>query len=124
MPFPKNFLWGGDISATQIEGGWNEGGKSPTETDYMLPGNKTSMRYAWYQMPDGTEGKMMQFSGQLPKGAHFVLKDGQFYPNHKATDFYHHYKEDIGLLGGRWASRHSTSRCRGRASCPTAQPEV
>lgn len=99
MPFPKNFLWGGDISATQIEGGWNEGGKSPTETDYMLPGNKTSMRYAWYQMPDGTEGKMMQFSGQLPKGAHFVLKDGQFYPNHKATDFYHHYKEDIGLLG-------------------------
>ena len=26
MSFPKNFLWGGDISATQAEGGWNEGG--------------------------------------------------------------------------------------------------
>src|SRR5699024_3153460 len=25
--------------------------------------------------------------------------DGYFYPNHEATDFYHHYKEDIALMG-------------------------
>ena len=29
MGFPNNFLWGGSISAAQIEGAWNEGGKSP-----------------------------------------------------------------------------------------------
>ena len=26
MCFPKGFLWGGDISANQCEGGWDEGG--------------------------------------------------------------------------------------------------
>ena len=36
MAFPKNFLWGGDISAAQIEGAWDEDGKSPTEADYLL----------------------------------------------------------------------------------------
>ena len=24
MSFPKGFLWGGDISANQCEGGWDE----------------------------------------------------------------------------------------------------
>ena len=32
MSFPKGFLWGGDISANQCEGGWDEGGKSPNMT--------------------------------------------------------------------------------------------
>ena len=34
MSFPKNFLWGTSVSAAQIEGGWNEGGKSPVMLDY------------------------------------------------------------------------------------------
>ena len=25
--FPKDFLWGGATAASQVEGGWNEGGK-------------------------------------------------------------------------------------------------
>ena len=29
MCFPKGFLWGGDISANQCEGGWEEGGAQP-----------------------------------------------------------------------------------------------
>lgn len=99
MSFQKDFLWGGDISATQIEGGWNEDGKSPVETDYMLRGSKSQMRYAYYRMPDGTEGKVMMMTGQLPKGAKYILKEDEVYPNHTASDFYHHYKEDIGLLG-------------------------
>lgn len=99
MAFPKNFLWGGDISAAQIEGAWDEDGKSPTEADYLLGADKNSIRVACYRMPDGTEGKVPVMSGMLPKGAKYILKDGVFYHNHKATDFYHHYKEDIALLG-------------------------
>ena len=98
MSFRKDFLWGGDVSATQVEGGWNEGGKSPVETDFMLGGDRDTPRYGYYQAPDGTIGKVRQFSGQMPKGAKFIIKEGEFYPNHKATDFYHHYKEDIALL--------------------------
>ena len=98
MAFPKNFLWGGDISAAQIEGAWDEDGKSRTEADYLLGADKSSFGMAYYQMPDGTEGKVPVMSGMLPKGAKYILKDGVFYPNHKATDFYHHYKEDIALF--------------------------
>ena len=37
MAFPSKFLWGGSISAAQVEGGWNEGGKSPVQIDYAGP---------------------------------------------------------------------------------------
>ena len=42
MSFPKGFLWGGSISAAQIEGGWNEGGKSPVLVDYCTAGSARS----------------------------------------------------------------------------------
>ena len=98
MVFKKDFLWGGDISATQIEGAWNVDGKSPTEPDYYLGGNRDTLRYAYYRDKDGKVGKVMQYSGQLPKGAKYILKDGAIYPNHFASGFYDHYKEDIALL--------------------------
>ncbi len=100
MMFPKNFLWGGDISANQAEGGWNEDGKSPNMTDYHLGGNVNTPRMATYVMPDGTYGKVPAFMEQvdLPQGAKLACIPNEFYPNHKATDFYHHYKEDIALF--------------------------
>ena len=100
MGFSKDFLWGGDISANQSEGGWNEGGKAPTITDYHLGGNSSSPRMATYVMPDGTYGKTPALIEEciLPEGARLECIPGEFYPNHKATDFYHRYKEDISLL--------------------------
>lgn len=96
--FKEDFLWGGDISAAQIEGGWKEDGKSATEVDYLLGGNKDTLRYAYYKTVDGEIKKVMQHSGQLPKGAKFIFKEDAFYPNHIASDFYHRYQEDIALL--------------------------
>ena len=48
-------------------------------------------------MPDGTEGMVGGFS-RIPEGASYAVLDGYYYPNHKAIDFYHHYKEDIALF--------------------------
>ncbi len=96
MGLKEDFLWGGDISAAQCEGAWNEDGRGPTETDYMTLGGAKKLREITYNK-DGVYGKMpVMVTGKLPKGARYALIDGESYPNHKAVDFYHHYKEDIG----------------------------
>jgi len=77
MGLRKDFLWGGAVAAHQIEGGWNEGGKGPSIADVMTAGdNKT---HTPRRITDG-------------------ILEGENYPNHEASDFYHHYKEDIALM--------------------------
>ena len=61
--FPKNFLWGAATAAAQIEGGWNEDGRTPSIWDIA------------------------------PKGK---IKNDQ--TCHKASDHYHHMKEDVALM--------------------------
>jgi len=74
--FPKGFFWGGATAANQFEGGWNEGGKGPSIPDTLTVGDKNHDREY-----------------------HFPIDDSKYiYPSHKASDFYHHYKEDIKLL--------------------------
>lgn len=36
--------------------------------------------------------------GKIPLGAKEYIKKDVFYPSHEATDFYHHFKEDIALM--------------------------
>ena len=76
MSFPKGFLWGGATAANQYEGGWNEGGKGPSTADMLTNGTHTT-----------------------PRKITRTWEDGLYYPNHTASDFYHHYKEDIALMG-------------------------
>lgn len=38
MPFPKEFIWGAASAAAQIEGGWDEDGRTPSIWDNMPPG--------------------------------------------------------------------------------------
>ena len=48
MGFPKNFLWGGSISAAQIEGAWNEGKNLSVAVDYCTAGStKKEDRYGF-----------------------------------------------------------------------------
>ncbi|MCT1905230.1 6-phospho-beta-glucosidase [Oceanobacillus sojae] len=71
----KNFLWGGAVAANQYEGAWNEAGKGISVTDVMTNGSVSEPRKI-------TEG----------------IIDGEYYPNHQAIDFYHHYQDDIKLF--------------------------
>ncbi len=72
--FKKDFLWGGAVAAHQIEGGLVNG-KGLSVSDVMTGGTRTQAR----QITDG-------------------VKEGLYYPNHTASDFYHHYKEDVALM--------------------------
>ena len=51
MPFCKDFLWGGATAANQIEGGWQEGGKGPSEADMLSAGTHTSPRQITPDLP-------------------------------------------------------------------------
>ena len=97
MKFPSDFLWGGATAANQYEGGYNEGGKGLAVADLITDGNKNTPRKIFYRFPDGREGYITP--GEcIPVGAEGIMKEGYYYPSHVATDFYHHYKEDIALF--------------------------
>ncbi len=72
--FKKDFLWGGATAANQYEGAWNVDGKGESVSDHCTSGTKTE-----------------------PKHITKTIQEGTLYPSHEATDFYHHYKEDIAL---------------------------
>lgn len=71
----ENFLWGGAISAHQVEGAWQEGGKGISIADVMTAGTKDRPR----------------------KITNTILPE-EYYPNHEGIDFYHRYPEDIKLF--------------------------
>ena len=97
MSFPKNFLWGGATAANQYEGGWQEGGRGIAVHDLLTNGTKDDPRRIYCQNDQGEE-TTIQMGECIPFGYKGVLKEGYYYPSHQATDFYHHYKEDIALM--------------------------
>ncbi|MDQ0362062.1 family 1 glycosylhydrolase [Breznakia pachnodae] len=97
MSFPKEFLWGGSISAAQVEGAWNEGGKAPVQVDYAAAGSASKNRKVYYQNDNGSKGSV-PITSHIPKDAEYKLFDDIHYTNHVGSDFYHTYKEDIALF--------------------------
>jgi 6-phospho-beta-glucosidase len=97
MSFPEGFLWGGATAANQYEGGYAADGKGMCVQDYVTAGAHGVPRRIYAQNDAGDEITITQ--GQfMPKGYHPIFKEGIYYPSHNATDFYHHYKEDIALM--------------------------
>ncbi len=70
----KDFLWGGATAANQYEGAWDVDGKGDNIPDHCTNGTKDN-----------------------PKRITIDFKDNTLYPSRQATDFYHHYKQDIAL---------------------------
>ncbi len=102
--FPKDFLWGGATAANQYEGGFAEGGKGINTSDTLTNGSHTvPRRVTWKNPTTGETGAAVMGFGDgnrlIPEGAEPAVLDGYYYPSHVATDFYHHYQEDIALMG-------------------------
>lgn len=71
----EDFLWGGAVSAHQVEGAFADDGKGLSSADVMTAGSRKQPR-------------------QVTHG----VVSGCYYPTHEAIDFYHRYREDIALL--------------------------
>ena len=118
MAFKESFLWGGATAANQYEGGFDEGGKGLNAIDVVTNGSATEPRCVTWKKADGTTGKSpISWGGEyldFPADAEPALVDGFYYPSHTATDFYHHYEEDLKLMA-EMASSASDFRSIGRA---------
>ena len=86
--FPKEFLWGGATSASQYEGGYKEGGRGLSHMDYIRRVEKGDKEKVF---PINVTLKMFEDHKQHETEYNFPFRRG--------VDFYHHYKEDIALLG-------------------------
>ena len=75
MKMPKEFLWGGAIAANQVEGAYLDGGKGLSTADVITAGSRSIPR-------------------RVTKG----VIEGEYYPSHKAIDFYNKYIDDIKLF--------------------------
>jgi len=84
----EDFLWGGATAASQIEGGWNEGGKGMSVGDVLEYRPHVSIR--------DYEG-LNRYTSEDIKEA-MASTDINRYPKRHASDFYHRYKEDIALM--------------------------
>ena len=87
----NNFLWGGATAANQYEGGYLEDGRGLSINDVELGASHGHARVI-----------------------HESIQDDYYYPSHQATDFYHHYKEDIALMAEMGFKCYRMSICWSR----------
>ncbi len=123
---PKGFLWGGATADFQYEGGFDEGGRGLLSHDYETDGSQENPRHHTMQMPDGSiinPRSSFFYADPVPKEALPVFLEDEYYPSHRAVDFYHHYKEDIALMAGMGFNVFRFSICWSRIF-PTGEEET
>lgn len=100
--FPETFLWGGATAASQYEGGYGEGGLGLSTADVMTAGSReVKRRITWIGLdgkPGSSQAAVTDYSDPIPEGAEIAVLDGEYYPSHVATDFYHHWREDVANM--------------------------
>ncbi len=119
--FPKDFLWGGATADFQYEGGFDEGGRGICSQDFVTDGSYGRKRQITLRLKDGSRGSVNSLES-FPDGAEAEMYDDQYYPSHKAVDGYHHYKEDIALMGEMGFTVYRFSICWSRIF-PTGEEE-
>lgn len=101
MGLRDDFLWGGATAAHQYEGGYDQGGKGLCTFDALSGGSYKVPRNITYKDSAGKVGYSpvdSSMTGPVPENTVGCIVDGTYYPSHNATDFYHHYQEDIRLF--------------------------
>ncbi len=114
---PKNFYWGGATADFQFEGGFNEGGRGLLSHDFETDGNQENPRRHTMKLSDGsihTYNSSFFLAEEVPSDAEPVFLDDEYYPSHKAVDFYHRYKEDIKLMADMGFNIYRFSICWSR----------
>ena len=86
--FPDNFLWGGATSSCQIEGAYDIGERGLSHLDWIRRIPKKDDEKIF---PINVTWDMYEDHKAHEKEYNFAFRRG--------SDFYHHYKEDIALLG-------------------------
>lgn len=96
--FPKDFLWGVSSSASQSEGGWNEGNRGKSILDVITSADARGNRLiTWYDKFNNLHATSTA-GFHVPDEGVLEVTDKYYYPNHYGVDFYHRWKEDLDLL--------------------------
>lgn len=93
--FPEGFLWGGAVASSQVEGGWNEGGKGIDTQD---------LRYFDAQWTSAE--RKLQYNRRINHEKRVIaLEDArsehpsvEHYPFRHGADMYHRWREDVELF--------------------------
>lgn len=104
--FPKDFLFGGAIAASQAEGAYDQGGKGLDTQD---------LRYfdaAWTK-EERADKKNKRINHEKFQKA-LIDKDNEHYPFRWGIDFYHTYKDDLKLMEELGLRVFRTSICWAR----------
>lgn len=88
MSFRKDFLWGGAISANQVEGAWDSDGKGMSVAD--VASYKPNLNVEDYAGHNKITLDMIKEA--------IADKSTKFYPKRRGINFYNHYIEDIALF--------------------------
>ncbi|WP_086350677.1 glycoside hydrolase family 1 protein [Candidatus Enterococcus clewellii] len=88
MHLRKDFLWGGAISANQVEGAWNSDDKGMSVADVAV--FKPSIDVKDYKAHNTITSEMIADAKNDP--------ETKWYPKRRGIDFYHRYQEDIQLF--------------------------
>lgn len=88
MGFRNDFLWGGAISANQVEGAWNLDGKGMSVADVAM--FKPNLDVTNYLENNKITSEMIQEA--------INTKSSEYYPKRRGIDFYHRFKDDIALF--------------------------
>lgn len=121
--FPEGFLWGGATASSQVEGGWNEGGKGIDTQDlrYFDAAWTPEERKAQKNRRMNHEKFVTALAdarGANPSVAHYPFRHG--------SDMYHRWREDIDLFAemGLRIYRTSISWSRIYPNGDDAEPNV